>query len=238
MHVESIRTLDGPNVFHRKPVLSLYLRLGDLTDVNSDQVPGFNERLIAALPGLKDHHCSRGYIGGFCERLRLGTYFGHVTEHVALELAGLLGSRVTYGKTRYAGEPGLYQVLVRYQSEAAMRSLLHSAVRFVDAVVAGEWVGSPTSGIQKGVIRGFVTQASADSVNLLDSLGISDVSGTMRLSTLLPGGSNSSISMLGISKTFTPCNAAFSMSRCPNVADHVANIADYKNIFNINRNIY
>jgi len=138
MHVESIRTLDGPNVFHRKPVLSLYLRLGDLTDVNSDEVPGFNERLIAALPGLKDHHCSRGYIGGFCERLRLGTYFGHVTEHVALELAGLLGSAVTYGKTRYAGEPGLYQVLVRYQSEAAMRSLLHSAVRFVDAVVAGE----------------------------------------------------------------------------------------------------
>ncbi len=85
-------------------------------------------------------------------------------------------------------------------------------LELLDAVVAGEWVGSPTSGIQKGVIRGFVTQASADSVNLLDSLGISDVSGTMRLSTLLPGGSNSSISMLGISKTFTPCQAANSSS--------------------------
>ena len=137
MHIESIRTLDGPNVFHALPVLSMYLRLEDLADTYTDEVPGFTGRLVALLPGLRTHHCSRGYPGGFVERLHEGTYFGHVTEHVALEMAGMLGSPVTYGKTRYAGEPGFYQVIVRYRSEARMRSLLRSAVELVEAVVAG-----------------------------------------------------------------------------------------------------
>jgi len=135
MRVESIRTLDGPNVYHVRPVLSMYLRLEDLTDTYTNEVPGFTERLLAALPGIQQHHCSLGYAGGFVERLHRGTYFGHVTEHVALELAGMLGSPVTHGKTRYAGEKGFYQVIVRYRSEAGMRSLLHTAVRFVEALV-------------------------------------------------------------------------------------------------------
>ncbi|HLU81975.1 MAG TPA: hypothetical protein VKZ43_01120, partial [Trueperaceae bacterium] len=133
MRIESIRTLDGPNVFHALPVLTMYLRLEDLTDTYSNEVPGFPERLVEQLPGLKTHHCSRGYAGGFVERLHQGTYFGHITEHVALEMAGMLGSPVTYGKTRYAGEPGFYQVIVRYRSEAGMRSLLRSAVELVEA---------------------------------------------------------------------------------------------------------
>lgn len=138
MHVENIRTLDGPNVFHARPVMSMYLRLDELTETYTNEVPGFTERLIAALPGVMLHECSRGHVGGFVERLHEGTYFGHVAEHVALEMAGLLGSPVTYGKTRYAGERGLYQVIVRFRSEAGMRSLLRSAVELVDALVAGE----------------------------------------------------------------------------------------------------
>ena len=34
-------------------------------------------------PGLAEHHCAAGAPGGFVSRMRGGTYFGHVTEHVA-----------------------------------------------------------------------------------------------------------------------------------------------------------
>jgi cyanophycin synthetase len=138
MVIEGIRTLDGPNVYHYKPVLVMSLRLQELTDRESCQVPGFMGRLLDCLPGLNEHHCSRKRAGGFVERLREGTYFGHIVEHVTLELAGLLGSPVTFGKTRYAGEPGLYHVIVRYRAEVVMRYLLEVAVALVEALVRGE----------------------------------------------------------------------------------------------------
>src|SRR5690606_10610103 len=130
--------MEGPNLFHDRPVLAMRLSLGAFTEVESCDLPGFNERLLALLPGLAEHHCSKGRPGGFVERLATGTYFGHIVEHVALELAGLLGSPVTYGKTRYAGERGVYQVIVRYRSEAGMRWLLRSAVALVECVAADE----------------------------------------------------------------------------------------------------
>lgn len=138
MRIEGIHTLDGPNLYHDKPVLLMLLHLGDLTERESRELPGFHDRLLELLPGLRQHHCSPGHEGGFVERLERGTYFGHVTEHVALEMASSLGSPVTYGKTRYGGERGFYHVIVRYRSEHGMRALLRSAVALVDALVEGE----------------------------------------------------------------------------------------------------
>jgi cyanophycin synthetase len=138
MRIEGIRALEGPNVHHRKPVLVMTLRLEELTGRESRELPGFSERLLELLPGLGGHVCSRGYAGGFVERLHEGTYFGHVIEHVALELAARLGSQATYGKTRHAGEHGLYDVIVRYESEQGMRFLLETAVSLVAALAAGE----------------------------------------------------------------------------------------------------
>lgn len=137
MRIENIRALRGPNVHHRKPVMALLLQLEELTDQESSDVPGFTDRLLELLPGLNRHHCGRGYEGAFVERLREGTYFGHVVEHVALELAGQLGNEGTYGKTRHADEPGLYLVIVRYSNEAAMRHLLRVSVELVEALTEG-----------------------------------------------------------------------------------------------------
>src|SRR5690554_4745380 len=137
MRIENIRALRGPNVHHRKPVMALLLQLEELTDQESSDVPGFTDRLLELLPGLNRHHCGRGYEGAFVERLREGTYFGHVVEHVALELAGQLGNEGTYGKTRHADEPGLYLVIVRYSNEAAMRHLLRLSVELVEALTEG-----------------------------------------------------------------------------------------------------
>ncbi len=40
-----------------------------------------------------------------------GTYFGHVTEHVALELSGMAGRGVNLGRTMWAGADGRYDVM-------------------------------------------------------------------------------------------------------------------------------
>jgi cyanophycin synthetase len=138
MRIEGIRTLAGPNVYTHRPALVLRLDLEDLAGRETREVEGFDERLLAALPGLAEHHCSKGYAGGFVERLREGTYFGHAVEHAALELTGLAGVGVTHGKTRAEAAPRVYSVVVEYKAEQATRLLLGSAVALVGALARGE----------------------------------------------------------------------------------------------------
>lgn len=138
MLITNIRTIWGPNVFHHRPVLILELDLQDLAETSSADLPGFTDRLISILPGLHKHRCSRGYEGGFVERLGIGTYPAHIVEHVALELSTLAGIEVGYGKTVYGGAPGNYKVAVRFRSEPGMRYLLEQAVTLVQCVVDGE----------------------------------------------------------------------------------------------------
>jgi cyanophycin synthetase len=138
MKIESIRTLAGPNVYSHRPVLLMRLDLEDLYERESHEVPGFVERLLALLPGLREHHCSKGYAGGFVERLDEGTYFGHTVEHVTLELAGMAGCSATHGKTRYSGEGRVYNVVIEFCAEYATRYLLEAAVKLVEAVIRGE----------------------------------------------------------------------------------------------------
>lgn len=137
MRVVYVRTVDGPNVYHYRPVLIMRLDLEELAGRESYEVEGFIDRLLEALPGLHTHHCSREKAGGFVERLREGTYFGHVVEHVAIELSQHAGVGVNYGKTVYAGSPGVYDVVVRYEAEEGMRHLLYTAVALVEALVDG-----------------------------------------------------------------------------------------------------
>src|SRR6185369_17597371 len=138
MQIESIRTLAGPNIYSYRPALLMRLDLGDLDGRETREFKGFNDRLLGCLPGLNDHHCSLGHRGGFVQRLAEGTYFGHVVEHVAIELATLAGVGCNHGKTRHAGEPRIYNVAVEYKAEHASRYLLNAAVRLVSAVLNSE----------------------------------------------------------------------------------------------------
>jgi cyanophycin synthetase len=138
MKIEGIRTLAGPNVYTHRPALVMRLDLGELAGRESREVKGFVGRLLKLLPGLAEHHCSRGRAGGFVERLNEGTYFGHVVEHAALEMTGLAGVGVTHGKTRAVEEPRLYNVVVEYKAEHATRFLLETAVALVGALARGE----------------------------------------------------------------------------------------------------
>ena len=107
MRIERFRYLGGPNVHHHLPVLVAELELEDLAERESREFEGFNDRLLERLPGLRSHTCGGGYEGCFVERLRDGTYFGHIVEHVAIELSGHAGIAVCYGKTRVIAEPGV-----------------------------------------------------------------------------------------------------------------------------------
>jgi len=110
------------------------LYLDDLTGKESHEFPGLNELLLGLLPGLAKHHCCREREGGFVERLSEGTYFGHIVEHVALELTELAGVPVYHGKTRSAGEPGAYNIIVEYKAEEGTKRLLRMAAEIVESL--------------------------------------------------------------------------------------------------------
>ena len=142
MKVISVRRLRGPNVYLSRPAIIARLDLGELTGVETSDVEGFCERILRALPGLADHHCAAGVPGGFVSRMRGGTYFGHVTEHVTLELSQRIGRDVSFGRTVSAGPPGCYHVIIECPVDEAPEStlpfsLLDTAVDLVTSVIAG-----------------------------------------------------------------------------------------------------
>lgn len=118
----------GPNLYSRRPTVRIRVDLGELEAWPSDRLVGFADRLLAILPGLHNHHCSKGRVGGFVERLIEGTWLGHIAEHVAIELQVLAGARVSRGKTRSVrGRPGTYDILFEYVDErAALLAGLHA----------------------------------------------------------------------------------------------------------------
>ena len=76
--------------------------------------------------------------GGFIERPVEGTYFGHIVEHVALEMTDLAGVGATHGKTRRAlHDPCCYNVVIEYKAEHVARRLLRAGVELVETLIAG-----------------------------------------------------------------------------------------------------
>ncbi|RYZ73511.1 MAG: cyanophycin synthetase, partial [Proteobacteria bacterium] len=133
MRILKFKTLNGANIYHRRPVMIMTIDLEENAEVSSGTLPGFKDRLVSWLPELKEHRCSPGYPGGFIERLERGTYFAHMIEHIALSLSTAAGIEVGFGKSIYAGKPGVYDVIVRFRSEAGMKLLLETAVELIDA---------------------------------------------------------------------------------------------------------
>lgn len=141
MRLESVRHLSGPNIFTTTPVTIARLELDDLTCRETTEYPGFAERLLVELPGLAEHHCAAGRPGGFVDALNAGTYFGHVTEHVTLELSARAGRQVHLGRTMWAGADGRYDVMTQCPADEPADSevpgeLLRLAITMVMAVLA------------------------------------------------------------------------------------------------------
>ena len=137
MRILKIQTLRGPNYWsiRRHKLIVMRLDLEDLADSPSNQLPGFYEGLIEALPSLEGHFCSPGCRGGFLMRVREGTMLGHIVEHVALELQELAGMPAGFGRTRETSTPGVYQVVLEYLDEEAGRYAARAAVRLCQSIV-------------------------------------------------------------------------------------------------------
>jgi cyanophycin synthetase len=116
----------------------MQLELGELREFSSREMPWIIEPLLAALPGLREHYCSEDRPGGFVQRLAEGTYIPHIIEHAALELSVRAGIGVGFGRARQAGAPGMYNIIVEYKEEQAMRRLLETAVGLIEALVRRE----------------------------------------------------------------------------------------------------
>jgi cyanophycin synthetase len=143
MRILNIRAMNGPNLWAYRPVLVMKLDLEDMAEVASDEMDGFVDRLLSIVPGVGTHGCDTGEPGRFAERLRRGTYLAHITEHVTIELTNLAGMGVSFGKARWAGKPGVYNVVVRYKAEQATRFLLRTAVELVESVIANTQASFP-----------------------------------------------------------------------------------------------
>jgi cyanophycin synthetase len=139
-----LRHLRGPNIYTKNPVTIARLELDELTNRETTEAGGFAERLLALLPGLAGHHCAAGRAGGFCEAMARGTYFGHVTEHVALELSGLAGRTVHLGRTMWAGADGRYDVMTECPQDEPADSAAPQALLLLAMQIVHDVLGSRT----------------------------------------------------------------------------------------------
>src|SRR5262249_16082304 len=117
MKVLDTQVFRGPNIYSLNPVIKLKLDIEELEERPSSKIPHFTDRLVEMIPSIYEHRCSEGVAGGFITRLREGTWMGNSVEHISLELQCLVGTPVTYGKCRSAGQPGVYNVIYSYIEE-------------------------------------------------------------------------------------------------------------------------
>jgi cyanophycin synthetase len=140
MRIIELKVLRGPNCWsaYRKQLIQMKLDIGEYEQKPTNEIVGFAERLQSLLPSLYEHECSEKKPGGFLERVKEGTWLGHVIEHVALELQTLAGMDCGYGRTRSVGQKGVYHVVFAYEVEKAGLYAANAAVKLVKALVDHE----------------------------------------------------------------------------------------------------
>lgn len=163
--VES-RHYPGINIHCYKPALEAIVDLEELAGKESSDYPDLPLSLVKLLPGLKEHVCGIGRQGGFWIRLQKGTYFGHVAEHIAIELLNLAGYRSSYGKTRALAEEGMYKIILQCHWPKTALAALNMAMQLIVALVQGEMPESlDIAGLERQLLRempGPSTQAIID----------------------------------------------------------------------------
>jgi cyanophycin synthetase len=137
MKIIDIRVLRGPNYWsnYRKKLIVMRLDLEQLEEFPTDKIKGFPDRLEKMFPTMISHRCSRNKEGGFFDRVREGTWMGHVIEHIALEIQSLAGMECGFGRTRNAGTPGVYNVVFSYLEEKVGIYAAKTAVQVAQALI-------------------------------------------------------------------------------------------------------
>lgn len=138
MKIEKIQVLRGPNIWSitRKKLIQMRLDLEETEHFPTNKIDGFRERIEQLLPSLISHRCSEGCVGGFFKRVEMGTWMGHVIEHIALEIQTLAGMDVGFGRTRETKTPGVYNVVFNYREEQAGIFAAEESVKIAEALMA------------------------------------------------------------------------------------------------------
>lgn len=139
MNIISIKVTNGPNYWSVKKqrLVVMQLDIGELETQPTNEISEFYQRIKKTFPGLYEHQCSEGVPGGFFNRVKRGTWIGHVVEHIALELQILAGCRVGFGRTRGTGTRGIYHVIFECVDEESGRLTAKKAVTMAYTLVNG-----------------------------------------------------------------------------------------------------
>lgn len=124
---------ERPNFYALFPILEATLDLKTWNDHASNKE--YADKLKKLVPELKNHTCSKGYKGGFIERLEEGTHPEHIIEHMTIALQNMVGANITYGKSRKLDE-SLYQVAVEYENKSAASEALKGSVEILNSLYA------------------------------------------------------------------------------------------------------
>jgi cyanophycin synthetase len=152
MRIVELRRLRGPNMYCSHPVAVALVDLQEFTGQETREFPAFTTRLLGCLPGLAEHHCAAGRPGGLVDKLGEGTFFGHVLEHVTLELSRLIGRDVYFGRTLWAGTPGWFRLILEcpddeWPEDPVAEQLLTLGVTLVSELAGGR---APDDVVRKG----------------------------------------------------------------------------------------
>ncbi len=139
MKIIEIKILRGPNYWsnYRNKLIAMKLDLEELEERPTNSIDGFSERIEKLIPSMFKHRCSRGNEGGFFERVKEGTWMGHVIEHIALEIQTLAGMECGFGRTRGTGKEGVYNVVFSYKEENVGIYAANAAVKIAEALIEG-----------------------------------------------------------------------------------------------------
>ncbi|MDP1800927.1 MAG: cyanophycin synthetase [Bacteroidota bacterium] len=140
MKIIETKALRGPNYWsnYRKKLIVMKLDLEELEQSPTNKIPGFLERLEKMIPTMGSHRCSKSHAGGFFERVKEGTWMGHVIEHIALEIQSLAGMECGFGRTRGTGKEGVYNVVFSYMEEKVGLYAAKVSVAIAEALIASK----------------------------------------------------------------------------------------------------
>ncbi|HEX7171342.1 MAG TPA: cyanophycin synthetase [Candidatus Limnocylindria bacterium] len=169
------RVYRGPNYWNYDPAIKLIVDLGVLEHFPSNTIPGFVTALLEMLPGVGQHTCGTGRVGGFTDRLKEGTWVGHVAEHIALQLQREAGTEVGRGKTRSTGEPGRYHVVYSYAEESVGLVAGRLAVRLVNHLVEAEDGFDFAAELEQLILLAERAAFGPSTQAILDEAGLRDI---------------------------------------------------------------
>lgn len=138
IEIRNIKYFHGPNQWNYLPSIEITIDIKEFEKNPSNTFPFLYDTILSEFPSLLHHRCSKDYKGGFLERVKEGTYFGHIIEHLALELQHFTGFAGGMGRTREIGEnSGIYKIMLSagHHSKESILECFYCAVDLLLAMI-------------------------------------------------------------------------------------------------------